>query len=272
MGYSKTYIVNSEADHSSLNLNGAGVLITRPIAQSSDMEALVKACEGTAYVFPCLEIALSAADELHIRLARVKAGDVLIFVSVNAVRGVFQGIDEALRYHLASAQIAAVGERTQSALAAEGLFVAISPEHKNQNTEGLLQHSLLQDLTGRHVYIVRGQSGRETLGQILIERGATLEYIQAYTRNIPHAYDSVSLIQAFRAGQIQYVMLTSFAAFENLYQMLGSEADSVLQGVRLVVPGARVASKIRDAHSFVIYEAKNASDKEMLATIAAGVL
>ncbi len=243
------------------------MLITRPLMQSAGMAALVNAHQGVAYVFPSLEITLRPFDEIQTSLARVRAGDVLIFVSINAVTGVFNEIGDTLRYQLASAQIGAIGERTQAALEAENLFVAISPEHGHQDSEGLLHHPLLQDLTGRHVYIVRGQSGRETLRETLLERGAQLDYIPAYTCSIPHEYDCTSVIDAFGAGQIQYVMLTSFAAFENLYQMFGSAADSIFESAQLVVPGARVAQKIREVYPFSVRTAKNASDKEMLAAI-----
>jgi uroporphyrinogen-III synthase len=267
MAYSKTSTVNSGADRALANLQGAGVLITRPLMQSAGMAALVDAHQGVAYVFPSLEITLQPFDELQASLVRVRAGDVLVFVSFNAVISVFNEISDTLRFQLASAQIAAIGERTQAALEAENLFVAISPEHGHQDSEGLLHHPLLQDLTGRHVYIVRGQSGRETLRETLLERGAQLDYIQAYTRGTPRDYDCTAIMQAFAAGQIQYVMLTSFAAFENLYQMLGSAADSILESAQLVAPGARVAQKIRDGYPFPVRIAKNASDREMLAAI-----
>ncbi len=253
-----------EADPGKLNLNGAGVLITRPLEQSSGMEELVTTHGGVAFVFPGLAITLKPYEELNSDLARVCAGDVLIFVSTNAVRGVFHDIDVKRQQQLSSAQVAAVGERTRAALEAENLFVAISPGHGQQNSEGLLSHPLLQDLAGRHVFIVRGQSGRETLRDTLLERGAQLNYIEAYTRSIPRDFDSEPVLEAFAAGQIQYVMLTSFAAFENIHQMLGEQVDSVLGGVELVVPGARVAQKIRDRYPFTIREAENASDREML--------
>ena len=228
---------------------------------------MVKSRGGVPYVFPCLKINLSSAAEMQNKLARINAGDVVIFVSVNAVRGVFAGIGEALRQRLSLAQTAAVGQRTQAALLAENVPVSIFPEAEEQNSEGLLCHPLLQDMTGRQVYIVRGQSGRETLREVLLQRGAKLEYIQAYSRSVPHDGDIDSLLVAFRSGRIQTVMLNSFAAFENLLQMLGAEADDVLQRVQLVVPGARVADKIRAICSYSVSEAKNASDREMLAAV-----
>ena len=258
-------IVSSGADDITLDLNGTGVLITRPLAQSGGMQGLVTSHGGVAYVFPSLEITLRPYHELKADLARVRADDVLIFVSTNAVNGVFHEIDDALRRQLASVQIAAVGERTQAALEAENQIVTISPEQGHQHSEGLLRHPLLQDIAGRHVYIVRGQSGREILRDTLLERDAKLDNIQAYTRHIPRIYDSAPIVSAFKSGQIQTVMLTSFAVFENLVQMLGHDADSCLKHAHLVVPGKRIEQKIRAGYPFSIRVAKNASDQEMLA-------
>ncbi len=260
--------MSSGADGNTVALNGAGVLITRPLAQSGGMQRLVNLHGGVAYVFPGLEITLRPFNELRADLARINAGDVLIFVSSNAVSGVFREIGDSLRHQLASAQIAAVGERTQAALEAENQIVAISPEQGHQHSEGLLRHPLLQDIAGRQVYIVRGQSGRELLHDTLLERGAKLEYIHAYTRHIPREYNAARVIKALNSGEIQYAMLTSFAAFENLYQMLGDEAETCLKRAQLVVPGARVAQKIAACYPFSARVAKNASDREMLAAMS----
>lgn len=259
--------MSSEADGARQSLNGAGVLITRPLAQSGGMQRLVNSHGGVAHVFPSMEITLRSFNELQRDLACINAGDVMIFVSANAVSGVFHEINDALRRQLAGAQIAAVGESTQAALEAENLIVSISPEPGHQHSEGLLYHPLLQDLTGRHAYIVRGQSGREILHDTLLERGAKLDYIQAYTRQFPREYDARRVTNALHSGEIQYVMLTSFAAFENLYRMLGDEAQSCLKRAHLVAPGARVAQKIAECYPFSVIMAKNASDREMLAAL-----
>lgn len=263
----KRYTVSSETDRNRTDLDGMGVLITRPIEQSAAVETLVIERGGVPYLFPTLEIRLSPTDELQPHLARVRAGDMLIFVSANAVRGVFRTIGEALRKQLASAQIAAVGARTQAALAEENLFVAISPDTKHQSSEGLLQHALLQDLGGHHVFIVRAQSGRRILGDELIKRGARLEYIQAYQRGIPVEYNNTPVLRALETGRIQCVLLTSYEAFENLLTMLGESAHSLLKSTQLVVPSERIAGKILGQGSFAVTVAKNASDSEMLAAM-----
>ena len=256
--------MSSEAKLKNLDLGGAGVLITRPIEQSAGIEFLVSRQGGVPYLFPSLEIRLSPADELQPHLARVGAGDILIFVSANAVRGVFRTIGDELRSRLSSAKIGAVGERTQAALAEEGLFVAITPDKHQQNTEGLLLHPLLQDLRGHHVYIVRAQSGRPKLGDELSARGARLEYIQAYHRSIPLEYDNAPVIRALESGEIRCVTLTSHDAFINLLSMLGDRAGDLLRETQLLVPSQRIADKIVAQHGFTVSVANGASDEEML--------
>lgn len=246
----------------------AGVLITRPAPQAEGIKAGVEARGLQALLFPTLEIELNSADSISSSLREINAGDILIFVSPNAVYGVFNTIDTDLRGRIASAQIAAVGRRTQAALEDENLFVAITPDRRHQNSEGLLQHALLQHLDGRRVYIVRGQSGRETLKRTLTERGAHPVYIQAYTRTLPSNYNPEPVIQGIVSGTIGYVMLTSFEAFENLCEMLGEGAETLLEKTEFIVAGARIARKVGASHPrLVLHEADSAADDSMLAAL-----
>ena len=251
--------MNTETD-------GRGVLITRPLAQAAGIRKAVEARGLVPWLFPTLEISLDSADRIKAGLRGVKAGDILIFVSPNAVHGVFNAIDDELRQQIRSAQLAAVGQRTQAALKDENLFVAITPDKRHQNSEGLLQHELLQDLEGRHVFIVRGQAGREVLKEKLTERGAHPVYIQAYTRTLPSEYDAEPVIKGLASGDIRYVLLTSYEAFGNLREMLGAEADDLLSGTVLVTAGARIARKIGAEYPQLrLHEADSAGD-EALAT------
>lgn len=254
-------MMNTEAD----SVAHTGVLITRPAAQAEGICSAVEKAGLKPWLFPALEISLNSAERINSALRGVKAGDILVFVSPNSVAGVFNVIEDDLRQQLRSAQLAAVGRRTQAALEDEGLFVAIAPDKKHQNSEGLLQHELLQDLDARHVFIVRGQVGREILKEKLIERGAHPEYIQAYTRTIPSQFDATQVIAGLDTGEIGWVMLTSYEAFENLREMLGEGADARLAQIELIVAGARIARKIGAAcPGLKLHEAEGASDQAML--------
>jgi len=219
---------------------------------------------GTPWVFPVLEISFSTPAEIQSLLGDVKAEDVLVFVSMNAVYAVLNDIAPALRQQLSKAQIAAVGARTRQVLLESGMDVPIQAPQDQQNSEGLLQHPGLQKLLGRRVFIIRAQSGRDTLREVLEQRGAEVHYIRAYQRHAPQGVDPQPILEALSNKAINQVMLTSHDAFLNLLQMLGKSAPALLKGVVLVVPSARVADKISAAYPFSIHVAENASDKAML--------
>lgn len=268
-------------------LKDRGVLITRAAAQSAALCEAVEAQGGRAYAFPTLEIQLTPAAQIQTMLGRIQAGDTLIFVSMNAVRGALKHATPLLRKRISACRIAAVGARSCQALQAQGLDVEIQAAADQQNSEGLLRHpglqkhSLLQKQTlqglqkqtlqeskKRRVWILRGQSGRELLGDTLRQRGAEVRYIQAYRRSVPTEYDAKPVLAALQSKQIQLVLLTSYAVFSNLLLMLGEHAVSLLQTTQLIVPGQRVADNIQSEYDFNIGIADNASDQAMLACAA----
>ncbi len=249
------------------NIKGQGVLITRPIAQAAALKKQVFEMGGIPYVFPTLEISYISAAELQPKLEQIEPGQILVFVSVNAVKGVVKAMTPHIKRLLSTTSIAAVGKRTQAALEAENMQVSIIPDESEQTTEGLLKHPALQNLQGQKVTIVRAQSGRETLREELQARGAQVEYLQAYQSTIPDHYNAVPMLQALRSGDIQFVLLSSYAAFANLLMMLGSQAETLLKPTCLIVPSVRVAGKIQVECGARVVVAKGASNEVMLDAI-----
>lgn len=250
------------------SLRNKGILITRAVDQTGSIKAMVEALGGTAHVFPVLEISFSSALRLRDSLVEIKAEDLLIFVSMNAVFAVFKQDKASLNPNVYVADIAAVGKRTGKALLDEGMQVDIQAPDDLQNTEGLLRHPELQEMGGRRVFIIRAQSGRDTLKAMLTERGARVQYVEAYQRGIPQKFDASAVIKALSDKAINVVLLTSYDAFQNLMQMLGKRAKVLLQEARLIVPSERVADKILSMYSFDVGVAQNASDAAMLARAA----
>lgn len=248
-----------------VGLDGGGVLITRPEAQVGKIRQTVEALAGVAYVFPTLEIKFTPAQQLVPRLLDIQAEDIMIFVSVNAVGAVFESIDSVLYQRLSKVNIAAVGARTRQVLLDLQCKVNIVPQSDQQNSEGLLQHPALQHLQGRRVFIMRAQSGRDTLRDELQQRGASVTYIQAYQRGIPGQFDAQPILDALASKAIEIVMLTSYDAFSNLMKMLGESGFSLLKEAQIIVPSRRVAQKIQAVFSLQVNVAENASDEAMLA-------
>ncbi len=244
-------------------LKNRGILITRAADQALHLKAAVEARGGRPYVFPVLHISFSPVSRIQADLLNARAGDILIFVSTNAVRAVF-GEGRLAPGLFRDLKIAAVGAATQQALIEAGQKVEIQSPDAQQTSEGLLQHPALQSLTGRHVYIIRAQSGRDTLRAQLAQRGAELSYVQGYHRGIPEQFDVKPVHKALAEGLIDTVMLSSYDAFLNLMVMLGNAGFELLRDSLLIVPSTRVEEKIKSTFPFKLRVAENASNQAML--------
>ena len=220
-------------------LQGVGVLVTRPRAQAGKLIAAIEAAGGEAIGFPVLEIAARHPELVEADANRLERPDIAIFVSANAVR---YGLPFA-----GDAAICAIGPATAAAIEESGLDVSIRPED-GFDSEHLLAEPALQDVSGQTVRIIRGADGRELLADSLRERGANVEYLSVYERQIPRYSESElqELANRWLAGDIDYVTVMSVASLENLLQLLPAACLERLVTSVLVTPAARV---LKEAHN-----------------------
>jgi uroporphyrinogen-III synthase len=108
-------------------------------------------------------------------VASAEPSDLAIFVSRNAVA---RGAPLLNRKRLP--RIAAIGPSTRRALEAAALPTSFDSE--GYDTEALLAHPEMAELSGGRVFIFRGVGGRETLGEQLRVRGGRVRYIEVYRR------------------------------------------------------------------------------------------
>jgi uroporphyrinogen-III synthase len=214
-------------------LAGAGVLITRPRHQATELADAVSAAGGRPLLFPVLEIVPVAVEQTAAALAELNAPDIVIFVSPNAV---LHGLAYAER-----AQVAAIGPATRLAIEAAGGRVDIVPT-QGFDSEHLLESPELTDVAGKIVRIVRGQSGRELLADTLRSRGATVEYLAVYDRVVPtpEAGEIDDLESLWAAGGVNVVTVMSVESLDNLVALLPASCRALLARTRLVTPASRV--------------------------------
>ncbi|MEO8004753.1 MAG: uroporphyrinogen-III synthase [Betaproteobacteria bacterium] len=212
-------------------LAGAGILVTRPVAQAARLSQLVREAGGKPIAFPALEIEALA-------VAPVDAGagfDMLIFVSPNAARLGLPLVRPAID---SQTKIAAIGSGTVAELKKNGVQDIISPR-SGHDSEALLAE--LADFAPRRALIIRGEGGREVLGEVLRSRDTAVEYLECYRRLKP-ARDMRDLLSDPIHGEVKACTATSANIVVNLFEMAGVENASWLRGLPFFVSHARVAA------------------------------
>jgi uroporphyrinogen-III synthase len=213
-------------------LTGKRILVTRPRELAQGLAALVAGAGGEPVLYPAIEIAEpTAPSAARALLARAGEFDLVVFVSPSAVR-----CAAALRAAPwpAGLRTAAVGEGTRRALEDAGLREVLAPRGR-ADSEALLALRELERLHGARVLIVRGEGGRELLGEALGARGARVEHAVCYRRVRP--------VAPAPAGALDGACASSAEALENLVALLGVER---LREVPLFVAHERVARRARE--------------------------
>lgn len=224
-------------------LTGRHIVVTRPAEQAAHFAAAITAAGGIAVLFPVLTIeAIENKQPLLDIAARLDAFDLAVFVSPNAVNHSLTAL-RALRPWPARLRVATIGKSSERELARFGMTDVIAPVERF-DSEALLALPELQDMSGKRVVIFRGNGGRELLGDTLMERGATLEYVSCYRRGIPRL-DATPLLQAWARHELDAITMTSSEGLRNLFAMVGEAGRSWLQQTPLFVPHARIVEEAR---------------------------
>ena len=66
-------------------LDGVGVLVTRPRTQATELVSAIEDAGGSAFCFPVMDIAAIDENIVSTRVAELAKPDIVIFVSRNAV-------------------------------------------------------------------------------------------------------------------------------------------------------------------------------------------
>ncbi len=233
-------------------LRGRAILVTRPRAQAGRLARLIEEASGRAHLFPAIEIEEVAAPAA---LGRLGEFDLAIFVSPTAVAKAMQHV----RTWPQGLRVAAVGGGTRRELAKYGIGSVIAPL-AGADSEALLAVPELGSVAGKRIAILRGDGGRELLGETLAARGAQVEHVSCYRRLRPKAPP-----RPWRQGELAAVTVSSSQGLANLFEVLDPE---LLRSTPLFVPHPRIAERAR---AFAVREVVLAghSDDEMFDRLVA---
>lgn len=226
---------------------------------------------------PLLEIVPAVSDEDRHKIKSIILNldhyQHIIFVSQNAVEKAFEWIDSYWPQLPVGAQLYAVGSKTAAAVQRHQADVTVCGEA--MNSEALLALPDLLPVDGHKVLICRGKGGRPKLADVLLERGAKVDYCELYERRLPEraseqlATQLHALADQYYADRHHIVPVFSGDTLQNLMQVL---PDCLHKSrVSLVVPAQRVADMAQALGFTNICVAHNATEASMLAATDAAI-
>jgi uroporphyrinogen III methyltransferase/synthase len=252
------------------------VVVTRPAGQSRQLTEALQAAGLDVLSFPLLAIGPAADDApLRAALARLDTFALVVFVSPNAITyalDALAGVQGAsVAQWPAQVPVAVVGPASVAALAERGITppacrviapagavangqgaddAAPEAEALRFDSEALWARLDPAALAGKPVLIIRGNGGRDWLGDRLREAGAQVEAVEAYQRTLPEpsAMQWQAVRDNLRPGAAPHAwLITSSEAVRNLdalaRQHLSPEEDAALRQVQCIAPHARIAEQ-----------------------------
>ncbi|TRZ67043.1 MAG: uroporphyrinogen-III synthase [Rhodocyclaceae bacterium] len=224
-------------------LSGRQIVVTRPAEQAGHLSAQISLAGGVAVLFPVL--AIHDIDDPRPLLdiaARLDEFDLAVFVSPNAVNKALATITRQ-RPWPARLRVAAMGQTSERELARFGITEVIAPRQRF-DSEALLELPEMREMAGKRVVVLRGDSGRDLLGDTLVQRGATVEYVTCYRRSRPDA-DIAPLLQLWAQHCLDAIVITSSEGLRNFVAMLGDPGRELLLNTPLFAPHARIVAEAR---------------------------
>jgi len=225
------------------------LLVTRPQPQADEWVAALRARQVNAQALPLIAIAAEGDAAVAAAWAALDAKRLLVFVSPNAVSTFFARCPRASAWP-AQLQAAFTGPGTARALRDAGVpaaqIVAPADDAAQFDSEALWQRLVAQPWAGERVLVVRGDGGRDWLAERLRERGADVQFVQAY-RRMPPTLDGAAREHLQRAldAPAQHVWLFSSSQAVEHLRLLAPHAT--WSAARAWATHPRIADTLRAA-------------------------
>ncbi len=249
-------------------LAGRVVWVTR--LRGAGLCRLIRAQGGVAVAFPVMAIVPPPQPPEHLE-ARVRAADMTIHVSRNAVQWAVRLLPDALWELLCTRPAYCPGQATAEQLLALGCReVRAAPE--NQGSEGLLTLPGLQSqqTTGRSIIIFRGVGGRDLLGRELERRAAQVDCMEVYAR-ARRTLQPGALAELYARRPPDCVEVSSMQGLGYLRTLWCEAMGRAPAALRVVVPASRLLEACRELGFGAAVAATDASDPAMYDGVLAAV-
>lgn len=255
-----------------LPLQGLHVLVTRPEQQAQGQVRLLESGGAQVTHLPMLKIEPCHAnqpgyEQLKNQIIHLDRYAIIICISANAARLGLDWMDRYWPQWPVGIDWYAIGQKTAQVLAVAGITAQTAVQ--GFDSEALLAEPGLVQVRTKNVLIMRGAGGRDTLAQILTERGAHVEYAELYQRRCP-VYSTAEILHSLYQPSLTSILITSGEALANFVKVAGSQRQFSLDsrlGLTLIVPSKRIADQARKIGFRHIIVAQGADDAAMVAAL-----
>lgn len=222
------------------------ILVTRPSPAGEQLVSRLRALGQVAWSFPLIEFSpgreLSAlADHMN----TLQQGDLLFALSQHAVEFAQAQLQQQGLNWPTAPHYFAIGRTTALALhTVSGTYVRYPLDR--EISEVLLQLPELQNIAGKKALILRGNGGRELLGDTLRERGADVTFCECYQRSARH-YDGAEEAMRWQSRGVSTLVITSGEMLQQLWMLIPQwYRERWLLSCRILVVSERLAEQARE--------------------------
>ncbi|MFB5662893.1 uroporphyrinogen-III synthase [Alteribacillus sp. HJP-4] len=242
-------------------LSGKRILVTRPLQQSEALADLIDQNGGTAVMLPLIKTTACEENRRHYTsLVKQEKCEWIIFTSANAVFYFEKALEaEKVIFNERSFQIAAIGPKTNAALAERGWHVDLLPE--TYVAESLAEKLIQQVKPGETVLFPKSRLARDVIPAEL--RAMGLECVEwPLYETIPEEENRDSLKSLVAEGGIDIITFMSPSAVKVFISFMDPALPRTWKALPVVAVGPVTAEEARLFHQ--VYTAAPHSIEGML--------
>lgn len=229
------------------------LLNTRPIHQADALNLLLE--ENGIECLSCPTLKINLFEE-PAHLEPSLSFDKTIFISSNAIQGFLKQPKQVINAALSHSKLYAIGRATRDYGLEQGFNVEMLSEQRF-DSEHLLAHPVMQDVSAENILLVKGVAGRNLIESTLSSRGANVVRLEVYSRESEKF--CVDSWQKLLSYELPVLLITSVASWQAIvdaqtahYQIKHKLADGSLYAdaswhnlKHIIAMSQRIADEIR---------------------------
>ncbi len=237
---------------------GQRILVTRTRQQASDLRLRLEELGAEVLEAPTIQIIEPSPAQMQAfsqAIKQIDFYDAVVFTSANAVHAVADKLAELGRdsRSLAGVHVSCIGASTAEVLR-DRLKINADFVPQRSVAEAFVDELLAAvDLSGKRVLLPRADIARPTLPVKLRDAGCAVDEVVAYETKAADALPA-EVLEALRAGEVDWVTFTSSSTANNLVDMLGSEAG-LLSRCKLASIGPQTSATMQACGLAIAVEA-----------------